>query len=86
MLRQYGNFPSHLLSFQRGLFGFPTLRIMNLTNNNGMSQAAQQQAHCERRVAYARRCCSKASKNFRPSVGARARKSARGAAQVVVGR
>jgi hypothetical protein len=34
MLRQYGNFPSHLLSFQRGLFGFPTLRIMNLTNNN----------------------------------------------------
>jgi len=34
MLRQYGNFPSHLLSFQRGLFGFPTLRLMNLTNNN----------------------------------------------------
>jgi len=37
MLRQYGNFPSHLLSFQRGLFGFPTLRIMNLTNNNNNS-------------------------------------------------
>ena len=62
------------------------LNIQHALPEHGMSQAAQQQAHCERRAAYARRCCSKASKNFRPSVGARARKSARGAAQVVVGR
>ena len=53
------------------------LNIQHALPEHGMSQAAQQQA---------RRCCSKASKNFRPSVGARARKSARGAAQVAVGR
>jgi hypothetical protein len=62
------------------------LNIQHALPEHGMSQAAQQQAHCQRRAAYARRCCSKASQNFRPSVGARGRRSARSAAQVAVGR
>ena len=58
------------------------LNIQHALPEQGMSQAAQYQAHCERRAAYARRCCSKASHNFRPSVGAGGRKRARCAARV----
>ena len=58
------------------------LNIQHAPPEQGMSQAAQYQAHCERRAAYARRCCSKAPHNFRPSAGAGGRKRARCAARV----
>ena len=60
----------------------PLLNIQHALPEQAMSQAAQYQAHCERRAAYARRCCSKASHNFHPSAGAGGRKRARCAARV----
>ena len=48
------------------------LNIQHALPEQGMSQAAQYQAHCERRAAYARRCCSRAPHNFRPIDGAQA--------------
>ena len=58
------------------------LNTQHAHSDSAEAQAAQYRAHCERRAAYARRCCSKAPHKPRRGTCAGDRKRPRGAARV----